>query len=523
MSRQSFVAAPVRVRGQHYGYDQTVEGKYHFERYLGDTTGQALLTAYKAVTRDLQDIIKEALKLKKEIRAHGSEWSLSTVGLAEHRLINTKLLRLLRFTIPASLTAPAYAGDASTLRFVECGESMFALHQTLVREGLSLKASGSNDGQTLAGAMSTGTHGGAFNVGAIPDFVVGLHLVVGPNKHVYLQRQSAPVMKKTFADHLGAEFIEDDDMFNAARVSFGSFGIIQGIMIEARPLFVLHSTRFWHPFNDAIRTAATTLDFSGIDLSLSTLPADAPKDRPYHFQLFFNPNEKPSKKRVSVLMMFEDDWANWKDTYQTPAWDQGEPGPGASALDLIGALFDALPGAANPLVGDLNKQMDLRLKPHYTVGTLGDLFRGEKTRGKLQVTGTALPMDRWSEAIDITMKTYRTFGTVLPVIISSRFVKGSDALLAFNKYEHTCTIELDTIGTPKASAFLRKVRENLNAADIPFTTHWGKLDTFMTPARLRAAYGDALATWKTCRASLLENDAVATAFTNAFMRKFELG
>jgi len=522
MTRRTFDPTPVRVRGLHYGYDHTVEGKYHFQRYNGSQGSLAQLAAYCEVTRDLKAIIQEAIDLDKTLRVHGSEWSLSTVGLAKDRLVNSKLLRLLRFTIPKALTSPSYSGDHAKLRFFECGESIFAINQVLFRDRLSLKTSGSNDGQTIAGAMSTGTHGSAFNFGAIPDFVVGLHIVAGPTKHVYVQRSSAPVMKKAFADALGAEFVEDDDLFNAARVSFGSFGIIQGVMIEARDLFVLHTTRFWHPFNDAIKTAATTLDFSGIELSRSKLPAGAPTDRPYHFQLFFNPNETLPSPRVSVLMMFEDDWANWEATYKTPAWDAGQPGPGAAALDLIGSLFDALPAAINPFVPDLNKQMDERLKEFYVLGTLGDIFRGEKTRGKLQVTGTALPMDRWLEALNITLDTYRTFDTVLPVIVSSRFIKGSDSLLAFNKFDRTCTIELDTIASPKASEFLRKVRQNLHAAGIPFTVHWGKLDRFMTAARYRTAYGDALTRWKAARSALLENPDVETVFTNAFMTKLGL-
>ncbi len=522
MNRCSYISAPVVVRGLHYGYKQTVQGKYHFDRYDGPQNPAAALTAYRDVTRELQSIIREAVDQQMQIRAHGSEWSLSKAGVANDRLINTKLLRLLRFGIPQHLTSPSYAGDHRRLRFLECGESIFAINQALFRDRLSLKASGSNDGQTIAGAMSTGTHGSAFNVGAIPDFVAGLHIVTGPSKHVYLQRKTAPVIRKDFADALGAEFIEDDDLFNAALVSFGSFGIIQGVMIEARDLFVLHTVRFWHPFNDAIRKAASTLDFSGIDLSLAALPPGTPTDRPYHFQLFFNPNEAMPPERVSVLMMFEDDWSRWEPTYETPEWDAGEPGPGAAALELIGSLFDALPAPLNPFISDLNKQMDHRLKPFYTLGTLGDIFRGEKTRGKLQVTGTALPMDRWQEALNITLDTYKTFGTALPVIVSSRFVKGSQALLAFNQFDQTCTIELDTIGSPKAGVFLRRVRENLHAAAIPFTVHWGKLDSFMTPARIRAAYGDRLTRWKVARSTLLENADVQQVFTNKFMEKLGL-
>jgi FAD/FMN-containing dehydrogenase len=42
---------------------------------------------------------------------------------------------------------------------------------------VSLIASGASNGQTIAGAMSTGTHGSANAVGGIPDYVLALHIV----------------------------------------------------------------------------------------------------------------------------------------------------------------------------------------------------------------------------------------------------------------------------------------------------------------------------------------------------------
>ena len=85
------------------------------------------------------------------------------------------------------------------------------INEYLYGEKLSLKASGSNSGQSLAGVVSTGTHGSAFKFGACQDFVVGLHLVLGPTKHVYLQSSSNPVVNQSFTDKFGATLVSDDD------------------------------------------------------------------------------------------------------------------------------------------------------------------------------------------------------------------------------------------------------------------------------------------------------------------------
>ena len=117
------------------------------------------------------------------------------------------------------LTNPAYGGDAAKLRFVECGNSVAALNDYLFAAGLSIKGCGSNNGQTIAGALSTGTMAAPTSFGAMQEMVVGLHLITGPDKHVYLERKSYPVMQSAFAESIGADFIQDDTLFNAALVS----------------------------------------------------------------------------------------------------------------------------------------------------------------------------------------------------------------------------------------------------------------------------------------------------------------
>lgn len=520
----TFVPQTAPLTGRHRAYEHLLEGMYHFEAYAGTAAEDARFAAYRALTAELQAMIQRAVATGQELRAQGSEWSLSQVGLAKDRLVGTKLLRLLRLPIQPGDLAASYGGDAAKLRFFECGESISVVNRVLRRDGLALKASGSNDGQTLAGAVSTGTHGSAFSFGATPDFVVGLHIVAGPNKHVFVQRSSAPVVKQEFADKIGATFIQSDELFNAALVSFGSFGIIQGMLIETRDLFMLHATRFFHPFNDGLKRAAKELDFSGLDLSLSQLPATAPRDRPYHFQMFFNPNEAERPTRASVLMMFEDDWAKYRDTYATPNWDNGAAGPGASGLDLIGKLFNILP--AQLTRGLVNSNLETQFREFYQMALLGDLFRGEPNTGKLQVTGTAVPRERVLDTLEVVFQTYQNFvaqhGTILPLIVSCRFVKGTQALLGFTKFPETCTLELDTIYSPKSGQYLENVRQALDQAGIPFTVHWGKLDACLTPDRLRTIYGEDLQRWLKSRRSILENDAVCRVFTNDYLRRFEL-
>lgn len=506
-TRSSFV--PLQSwEGRHKSYTQAIEGLHTFGVHQPANSPTARLEAYNQVTKELQEMIGHAAQTGKTLRAMGSSWSLSKVGVAEHELINTKALRI-GFTLPASQLSPEYAGERSKLRFLQCGASIASINRYLFNDRLSLKASGSNNGQTLAGVVSTGTHGSAFRFGATQDFVVGLHLVTGPSKHVFLERASYPVVKPGFAAKLGAELIRDDTLFNAALVSFGAFGVIHGMMIEARDLFLLHAFRSVRKFNAALRSAISGLRFSGLDLH------GKPASKLYHFQVTFNPNEGTPPDEAVVYLMFE---RPWTENYEPPPWDDAASGPGASGLEVMGSLFDLIPGflgdAVKPL---LNSQVRDHLEPYELKGTIMDLFRGEKTQGPVFASGIGVPLSKALEALSIAFDTYKHFDAVIPVLLTMRFVKGTQALLGFTKFDPTCVLEIDGLNTPKTQEYAGLVWSKLEQAGIPFTMHWGKFNAFLTRDRLDRMYGKHVQDWIASREALLESPAVRRVFTNEFL------
>ncbi len=106
-----------------------------------------------------------------------------------------------------------------------------------------MRTCGASNGQTIVGAFSTGTHGSAIDAGSTPDFVVGLHIVTGPHTHIWLERATHPVVADAFVEKLNTNLVRNDDLFNAALVSFGSFGFIHGVMIETEEIYLLECYR----------------------------------------------------------------------------------------------------------------------------------------------------------------------------------------------------------------------------------------------------------------------------------------
>jgi L-gulono-1,4-lactone dehydrogenase len=111
------------------------------------------------------------------------------------------------------------AGSAT----VEGGIPLWKLNEELAQRGLALPNLGDIDRQSIAGAISTATHGGGIRFGGLATFVIGLELVTADGQ---LLRCSAG---------------EEPEVFACARVSLGSLGVITKVTLQCEPAFRLHS------------------------------------------------------------------------------------------------------------------------------------------------------------------------------------------------------------------------------------------------------------------------------------------
>jgi FAD binding domain-containing protein/D-arabinono-1,4-lactone oxidase len=200
------------------------------------------LRIYKPATLgELVDIVREAERDGTTVRAVGSGHSWSDVALTRGFLVETHGLNRIPDGPPEHLRAGV---DGSRLVWTEAGIRIRELNAALHARGLALANMGGYDGQTIAGVISTSTHGSGMRFGPLSDIVRSLDLVVSGGAVVRVEPADGPTDPAAHAAaHPERELIQDDDTFHAAVVGMGCMGIVYGVTIEVVPAYCLCEVR----------------------------------------------------------------------------------------------------------------------------------------------------------------------------------------------------------------------------------------------------------------------------------------
>ncbi|HEX2628111.1 MAG TPA: FAD-linked oxidase [Chitinophagaceae bacterium] len=481
-----------------------------------------LADLYKRATKNLQWVIGHAIKNSTTLRAIGANWSFSSVGICNGGIVQTKGLDLI-FNVNNTLVSPSYAKTNDDLLFVECGTQVARLNKYLEierRPARCIRASGASNGQTIAGCTSTGTHGAALYTGAVHDAIVGIHLITGPDTHVWLERESYPVASDKFINWLGATPHRDDDLFNSVLVGFGSFGIIHGLMIETEPLFLLKEYRISEAvYSDKLMDALSTLDIPKLKQLLPGMPDSVPGHELYHMEMNLNPYtlKKNSNKGLYIFFFYK---LPAPPNYITDHGGTHAPGPSPEFIWMMKGLMGLIgPGASYSLIKKLTTQeFEKNIRPATPEPkSIGSIFRDTRFTGNIASFAFAVSTPDLPQTLKEILEEISE--NAFAGAVAVRFVKGTQATLGFTKFDNTSVIEMDGLDSKANHTVFKNVIFRLEDRGIPFSIHWGKLNSPMNKGRTLAIYGkEKLTTWKQSRAQLLSKDTRAV-FTNAFMQK----
>jgi FAD/FMN-containing dehydrogenase len=458
----------------------------------------------------LQKLVRLAEAANKRVRALGSGWSLSSIAFVDEFLVNTTRLTEWSIGLSAVSVAPAFQAKANRIVFAQCGTQITSLNAGLEHAGFALATAGASNGQTIAGAMSTGTHGSAHSVGAIHDRVRALHVIGEGGKSWILQPKSNPLLTQDFANWLGAEICtlgDGDDLFYAALVGFGSFGLIHAVFLEVEPLYLLGLYIKQFDYTE-ITQAALTHDISQLPL------APGPRD-PYHIEFVINPYRRgPGQQGVFVRVLYKQPYQAGAPLPVLPI-EGGKPLRAHDLVSTIAVGSEIAPVLIGPLLQSQIKDGAPPTGDRVITGTPGQHFGDSTPTGGGTSVEIGVPLARLGDALEAIFAATdkQPFGA--PVAL--RYVKASEALLAFTHFEPlTVAIEMPGIDAVRSRTAHALIEAELRTRGVPHTYHWGQAMP-QNPQQVLAGYGEPrVARWLAARKAFL-SDSARSRFSNAIV------
>jgi FAD-linked oxidoreductase len=193
-----------------------------WRNWAGNQRTDPVRTAVARDTGEVVEVVKAAARDCLRVKALGSGHSFSAIavpdGVALHAPADPEFLSV----------------DADGLATVPAGMTLRTLNPLLWERGWALPNLGDIDAQTVAGAISTGTHGtGAAHPGLAAQ-IRALELVTADGA---VRTCSAA---------------ESPDVFAATRVGLGALGILVSVTLQAVPAFRLHAVEATLPLAQAL-------------------------------------------------------------------------------------------------------------------------------------------------------------------------------------------------------------------------------------------------------------------------------
>ncbi len=183
---------------------------YQFKNWAGNVRGEAENYFQPSSEIEIIDIVKKAVAENKKIKMVGAAHSWSALALPTHYLVNLDNYNTI-------LNIDKEKKQVT----VQAGIRLKDLHEKLRENGLSQTNLGSISEQSLAGAISTGTHGTGIKFGNISTQVIGMKLILADGSVLHISEN------------------ENAELLPGVRINLGVLGIVSEITLQCVDVFNL--------------------------------------------------------------------------------------------------------------------------------------------------------------------------------------------------------------------------------------------------------------------------------------------
>lgn len=441
--------------------------------------------------KEVSELVKNAEKENKKVRAVGSGHALTAVAQCEDFLVCTQNMNMtqrpakewIKEEYKKGFDVEVNYGNIKSLEkhyLFETGGGTKIRHliEALTHHDFALINQGGSSIQSITGAIATSTHGSGIGIGPVSAFAKSM-TIVGKGGKIYRVEPSDGITdpeafnKDDQVKKYGIELIQDDEKFNAVMVGIGSIGIVFSMILEAQPNYRLFEERKRYNWEE--------------------LKAEMQKEDLHHFinqhrhfEVLINPycdfsaeTEEGQKRKCLVTTRNYCEKSNRKQAGRERNY----------ISSFISGI--AISGRLSPWVFNKNHQSIPAMTNnsiHRLIDHSGDEGGGfeddcrfvlDQGLGELKFYGYAVefgfPLERVFDAVDLIIKVCeeaQAYHHQLAAPFSLRFVKQCDAHLSMMNQHDTCMIELVSVKgvTGSLPLFRRLERELLDFGAIP---HWG--------------------------------------------------
>jgi L-gulono-1,4-lactone dehydrogenase len=400
-----------------------------WRNWAGDERCRPANVEIPGSTEEISQAIARAAASGRRVRVAGSGHSFSDIALTDG--VQLRLDRL---------TQVLDVDRGTGLVRVQAGITIRELSRRLAEHGLAMENLGDIDVQSIAGAISTATHGTGARLPNISAQVAELVLVLADGSTLECSRE------------------RDPELFRAARVGLGALGVIAEVTLRCVPAFTLRGVDAPAPLADTLARFA--------ELALGN----------DHFEFFVFPHAHTALTRTNSRT-------------DEPPRPRGRASAYANDVLLTNHAFELLCRAGRRFprrIPELNRLVT-RLAGATTRVDRSDRVFASPRLVRFTEMEYALPREHTPEAVRRVLAMIEQRGFAVPFPIEVRTVAADDALLSTAAARDSGFVAVHMYRGMAWEPYFRAVEAIMDELD--GRPHWGKRH-FQTAATLRSRYPD---------------------------------
>jgi L-gulonolactone oxidase len=424
-----------------------------WRNWAGDQSFKPAALERPGSIAEITAVLERAGDLEQCVRVAGSGHSFSDILCTDGRLV---VLERMRRVLDLD--------RSSGLVRVQGGITLHELSGHLAQHGLALENLGDIDVQSVAGAISTATHGTGAKLGNIPSQLAALTLVLADGSTLECSRE------------------RDQEVFRAACVGLGALGVVAEVTLRCVPAFRLEGIEEPMPLQ---RTLERFEELVGAN---------------EHFEFFAFPHTQVALTRTN-------------NRTQLPSHPRGRLAAYLNDVLLTNHAFGFLCGMGRRVpsqIPRINRLVSRLASASRRVDRSDRIFASPRLV-KFTEMEYSLPRERTVEAVRAVLELVPSMGFAVPFPLEVRTVAADDALISTAAGRDSGFVAVHMYRGMEWEPYFRAVEAIMDG--LGGRPHWGKRH-FQTAATLRPRYPD----WDRFQAVRNRLDP-AGRFANAYVKR----